>query len=99
MGMGGPMGMGMRPPMPPMPMPPMPGSGMMGGLRPPPPPMNPPGVGGAAPLPPREAPPPMPEDERDSKRPRTEAGFVLEPEEEFLLKFPGEFEFKHCFHH
>lgn len=52
---------------------------------------------GAPPLPPGDsapplpgAPPPAPEDEREAKRQRMEGGFVLEAEEEFLEKFPGE---------
>ncbi|GAX76903.1 hypothetical protein CEUSTIGMA_g4349.t1 [Chlamydomonas eustigma] len=78
MGLPPPPSMGMpRPPMPGiLPRPPMPG-GMA------------PSMMGGPPLPSREAAPPVPEDEREAKRPRTDGAFVLEPEEEFLSKYPG----------
>lgn len=73
--------------------PPMPG-GLPGLNRPGPllgPPRLPipgaPPMGSGVPAPPREAPPPIPDDEPDSKRARTD--FILEAEEEFLAKFSG----------
>lgn len=77
------------PPMaPPLAPPPMPAPGL------PPPPMRsavllppPPVMQNLPPGPPRDAPPPVPSDEPDAKRARTD--FVLEPEEEFLSRLGG----------